>query len=82
MQSAPHLQNINTRYLPHIVGELKHIQSASSDVKQKPLNIYNSVRAGRIVFNFGHQVLPSLEKAFNCAGAGNKHLLHRQPPIS
>jgi hypothetical protein len=76
------LKNINTRYLSHAVSELKHIQSASSDVKQKSLNIHYSVRKGRVVFNLGHEVSPSLEKAFNCAGPGNKDLLHRQPPIS
>jgi hypothetical protein len=74
---ARHLKDENARYLSHAVSELKHIQSASSDIKQKPLNIHNSVRKGRVVFNLGHEVSSSLEKSFNCARPGNKDLFHR-----
>ena len=57
------------------------MQSASSDLKQKPLDVVNSARKGRIEFNLGYEVPPSLEKSCNRAGAGNKELLHLQPPI-
>jgi hypothetical protein len=59
--SAPHLQNINARYLACAVGEIKRMQSASSDLKQKPLDVVNSARKGRIEFNLGYEVPPSRE---------------------
>ncbi|SIT43970.1 conserved hypothetical protein [Paraburkholderia piptadeniae] len=65
---APHLKNENATYLPHAVGELKHIQSSSSNVKQKLLDICNRVRKGRVEFDVGQEVPPSLEKSLNRAG--------------
>jgi hypothetical protein len=73
---APHLKNVNARYLPHAIGELKHIQSTSLDVEQKPLNIHNSDCKGRIVFNLGHELLPSREDV-QLRWPGNKDLFHR-----
>jgi hypothetical protein len=74
---TPHLKNENATCLPHAVGELKHIQSTSSDVKQKLLDIHNRVGKRRAMVDVGHEFPPSLEKSLYCAGPGNKDLLHR-----
>ncbi|EUC12093.1 hypothetical protein PMI06_008872 [Burkholderia sp. BT03] len=74
---APHLKNENATCLPHAVGELKHIQSTSSNVKQKLLDIHNRVCKRRAMVDVGHKFPPSLEKSLYCAGPGNKDLLHR-----
>ena len=71
------LKNENTTYLPRVVGELKNVQSTSSDVEQKLLDVLNGIRKGRVVLEPGHEVSPSLEKSLNRAGPGNKDLVHR-----